>query len=85
MGYHDIATRAQVVALRAYGVSNQDIEAITGVKRSTISTIFQKALDRGFDPQAERPIIYDKYVNDAPKSGRPNKQDGAKEEVLSRV
>ena len=44
-----------------------------------------KALERGFDPQASPPVILDKHVADALKTGRSSKQDDHKETVLQKV
>lgn len=81
----DIATRATVVALRAYtDKSSSQIAAITGLSVSTVNRIYAKAIERGFDPH--RGVIEDAYVIDAPRSGRPTKQDPATaDNILSKV
>ena len=76
MVYYDMATRAQVLTLKLIvQLDNHQIEAITGIKARTVHGIVDRALKRGFDPQASPLIILDEHVCDAPKSGRPKKQD----------
>lgn len=77
----DIATRATVVALKAYtDKSSLQIAAITGLSVSTINRIYAKAIERGFEPN--HTVIEDKYVADAPRSGRPTKQDSVTADTL---
>ncbi|KAF2191465.1 hypothetical protein K469DRAFT_371863 [Zopfia rhizophila CBS 207.26] len=71
MAPHDSATRAQVVALKVFGASNEDIEQQTGIKARTVNSIYDRAIQRGFNPYAEHPIVYNIHVEDAPRSGRP--------------
>jgi hypothetical protein len=51
----------------------------------TVNHLVDKALERGFDPQASPPIILDIYVRDAERSGRPSKQEDHKDIVLDKV
>ncbi|KAL2262698.1 hypothetical protein VTK26DRAFT_405 [Humicola hyalothermophila] len=85
MVYYDIATRAQALTLKLLlHADNATVERLTGLKSRTVNSIVDKALERGFDPETS-PIILDKYVNDAPKSGRPSKQtDEVKETALKK-
>src|SRR3954469_18743321 len=86
MPHYDIATRAQALTLKlVLQLDNKQIEAITGLKPTTVASIANKALERGFDPHASPPVILDKHVCDAPRSGRPSKQEHYKEEVLEKV
>jgi hypothetical protein len=86
MVYYDIATRAQVVTLKlVLKLDNGQIEALTGVQSRTVNSIADKALDRGFNPQSSPPVVLDKHVCDAPKTGRPSKQDDFKDTVLEKV
>ena len=50
---HDMATRAQVIALKALGIPNKEINRQTGVGLRTINTIYDRAIERGFNPNAE--------------------------------
>ena len=55
------------------------------MKPRTVNRLVDKALERGFDPQASPPIILDIHVSDAPRSGRPSKQEDYKDTVLEKV
>lgn len=75
-GSWEIATRAQVIALKAFGHSNEEIAdkldfKRTGLSRSTVYNIWKRAKERGFDP--DNPIVLDVHVKDAHRSGRPRK------------
>ena len=61
MGF-DLATRAQALTLKVFGASNQDIEAKTGIKQRTLAYIYDRAIERGFNPDAEHPIIRDHHL-----------------------
>jgi transposase len=79
----DIAVRAQVVALKAYGVKAAEIEERTGIKPRTQRDIYARAIKCGFDPS--QPVLT-KYVVDEAKSGRPPKITPEKrQEVLDAV
>jgi len=86
MAPFDIATRAQAITLKVLGVPNDQIERQTGIKPRSVNDIFDRAISRGFDPNAEFPIIRDIHVEDAPRSGRPTVQtDEKQEEILKKV
>ncbi|KAF1981718.1 hypothetical protein K402DRAFT_312670, partial [Aulographum hederae CBS 113979] len=72
----DIATRALVVALKSPIVGKSTAEVIekTGLSKSTINTIYARAIERGFDPNILPLVIKNEYLIDAPRSGRPSKQ-----------
>ncbi|KAG6221158.1 hypothetical protein E4U26_006148 [Claviceps purpurea] len=84
--YMDIATRTSVLTLKAYGISTKEVASITGISVRTVNKIFANAVSRGFNPE-DRPMkINNRFVEDAPKSGRPKKQTPeVKEIVLSKV
>ncbi|KAH8743968.1 hypothetical protein F5883DRAFT_589167 [Diaporthe sp. PMI_573] len=56
----DPATKATILALRspAVGLDTARIEAITGVSRRQITKIWNRAIERGFDPTAQPLPIY---------------------------
>jgi transposase len=82
---HDIATRVQALALYEEGITIKRIMEITGLSRSTIYDLRKKARKRGYDPTVSR-IILLKYVEDAPRSGRPTKAtEEQKAELLDHV
>ncbi|KAK3345943.1 hypothetical protein B0T25DRAFT_550683 [Lasiosphaeria hispida] len=83
MSHFDTATRAQALTLKAIGWSNKEIENLTGVTARALNMILDRAIALGYDPQ--NPRLQDSYVANAPKSGRPSKQESFKEEVLSKI
>lgn len=88
---YDIATKAQAMTLKVFGASNQEIENITGIKQRTMAYIYDRAVQRGFDPNAEHPTLRDYHFAEAPRSGRPRKDeskdgvDGKTDEKVWRV
>ena len=71
----DIAVRAHVVGLKAYGVKAAEIEERTGINPRTQRDIYARVIRRGFDPS--QPVL-SRYVIDEPKSGRPRKKKSKK-------
>ena len=74
------ATRAAVVTLKVLKFSSRQIFSLTHVCESTQRSIWDKALDRGFDPSQCR--ILDKHVADGARSGRPKKDTKEVREAL---
>ena len=64
--YHDIATRAQALTLKAVKCPDTENTKITGLPRSTINSIYRTARARGYNPDAYQ-TIFNSYVEDAPK------------------
>jgi transposase len=85
MAQYDIATRAQALAYKQYGLPNSEIESLTGITARHVNRLLDRAIERGFDPSAPRPVIRDSYVADAVRTGRPRKQEAVKDEILSKV
>lgn len=76
----DISTRAQVLALKAFGASYEQIEYHTGIGARTVRLICAKAEDGGFPINSPQPgKILDIYVENAPRTGRPKKKDNVKD------
>ena len=73
MPSYDKATRAQALTLKILGVSNAEIERVTGMQTRSLNSLLKRAIERGFDPQTS-PKILDAYVEDGKRSGRPKKQ-----------
>ncbi|KAF2398241.1 hypothetical protein EJ06DRAFT_532600 [Trichodelitschia bisporula] len=73
MVVHEISTRAQVVGLKAAGITNVEIHRLTGVPARTINLMYARAQRRGFNPEVTPAIVLDSHVRDAPRSGRPRK------------
>src|SRR5437667_462545 len=83
---HDSATKAQAITLKILGATYEQIQQQTGIPRRAVLDIYARAIERGFDPKAEHPIIRDIYVENASRSGRPSKQtENKKLEILSKV
>jgi len=82
MPHTDIATRAMIVSLKASNKTTIEVMALTGVGKSTINSIFARAVARGFDPAVRPIVLTDALLADNPRSGRPSKQSAAKEEVM---
>ena len=81
-----MATRAQVITLKALGIPNKEIYQRTGIKPRTVNDIYDRAIQRGFDPNAEQSVIRDIHVQTAPRPGRPSKQtEEIKEDILNKV
>ncbi|KAJ5774097.1 hypothetical protein N7457_008993 [Penicillium paradoxum] len=74
MGF-DICMRSIAVAGKAMGMSNSRITEITGLPKGTINATYRKALERGFDPDTVPWNLCDAMLADAPRSGRPRKQE----------
>ena len=69
MGFYQLATKAQALAIKAMGATLDHIERITEIKRRALQYIFKKARSRGWDPVC-RPLLLDGYIIDAPRTGR---------------
>jgi transposase len=83
---YDIATRSQILALKAANLSYDEIFNLTGIKKSTVTAIIRKAKSRGYDPSLKPQLILNAYVEDGHRSGRPTKQTEANiKEVLEQV
>jgi hypothetical protein len=74
MGKCDIAQRTLVLIMKTLGMEPRQISDITDIPTVTINTIWNRAIERGFDPRRQPLMITDAYVIDAPRSGRPKKQ-----------
>jgi hypothetical protein len=82
---HDISTRALVVALKspAVGKTTAQVVSITSLSKRTVDSIYARAIQRGFDPNAVPLVIKDEYLQDAPRSGRPSKQTEPVNEAIT--
>ena len=81
-----IATRAQIVTLKAFRYTNEEIcsKLHLALAHYSLDRIYTRALARGFNP--ERPTCLDHHVEDAPRSGRPTKQtESVKVDVEAKV
>jgi len=83
----DISTRALVVALKSPfgGKSTTQISEITGISPRTIDAIYGRACQRGFEPNARLIKLLPEYLEDAPRAGRPRKQEAVTEATIEKV
>ena len=73
VGSYDSATRAQIVALRAHGISAAEIAKTTQISERTIRDIYRRAVDRGFNPKSSPPLVLNTHVDDASYLSRLSK------------
>ena len=85
MPSYDNATRAQALTLKVIGVSNAEIEAITGIQPRTLNALLRKAKERGYDPNISKKIL-NIYVKDSLRSRRLTKRTAKLvKDVISQV
>jgi len=72
----DIATRAIIVTLKSplVGMKTSDVVKKLGCSARQVQRIYGRAIERGFDPNETPFVLKDKWLQDAPRSGRPTKQ-----------
>jgi hypothetical protein len=68
--HHDPGARIQCIHMLTAGIPHYHITALTHVSKSQIYKIYDKAIERGYNPKVSK-IVLLKYVVDAPKPGRP--------------
>ncbi|KAK0750298.1 hypothetical protein B0T18DRAFT_389741 [Schizothecium vesticola] len=86
--YTDAATRAQALTLKAVGWTNAQIEATTGITSRTLTNILDRAIKAGFEPVTPEGLmgrLSSEHVGNAPKVGRPRKQEEFEEEVVAKL
>lgn len=82
----DLSTRAFVLALKTYTTkTSAEIAAICNLSKSSVDRIYGRACQRGYYPNLIPVVVKDSYLEDAPRSGRPSKQDQIKEPVLDKI
>lgn len=83
---HDISKRSVVVTSKATGASSIAIAEIVGLSKRTVDRIWERDIEKGFNPDLSSWNISDNMLADAPRSGRPKKQSlELKDRVLSKV
>lgn len=82
----DTCTRALVVTLKSPfgGKSTNQISEITGISPRTIDSIYSRACQRGFEPNAPAIKLLPIHLEDAPRAGRPRKQVDIHEATLKK-
>lgn len=78
---HPINVRFQALALAEFGIPIADIKTHLKMSVNNIHRLRKTARIRGFDP-AVSPVLKFEYVEDAPRSGRPNKVTPEMEEIV---
>ena len=68
MGFYQLATKAQALAMKAMGATLERIQKITQIKRRSLQYLFKKALNRGWHPTTN-PLILNGYIINAPRTG----------------
>ncbi|KAI1678360.1 Tc1 [Pyrenophora tritici-repentis] len=83
----DLSTRALIVTLKSPfgGKSTSHISDITGIPPRTINAIYARACQRGFEPNAPTIKLLPEYLEEAPRTGRPRKQEAIQEAAIERV
>jgi hypothetical protein len=82
--YHDDGTRIQALTLQEQNVPHWKIKNITGMDASVVSRLRKKAIQRGWEPEKDMPLLLE-HVTDALKSGRPPLSQEVCDEVLKVV
>jgi transposase len=83
--HHDIATRAQALALLQARVPIDRVSKISGISVNQIYRIDKKARERGYDPTTST-ILSDDFLIDAPRSGRPKKiTEEMEQEIIQEI
>jgi hypothetical protein len=82
----DLSTRALIVTLKSPfgGKSTSQISAITGISPRTIDAIYGRACQRGFEPNGPTIKLLPEYLEDAPRIGRPRKQEAIQEATIQK-
>ena len=68
MGFYQLATRAQALAIKAMGATLKKIQKITQIKRRSLQYLFKKALNHSWHPTTN-PLILNGYIINAPRTG----------------
>jgi hypothetical protein len=79
---YDVATRTAAIMMSVFGMEPRYISDWTGIPTETVKTIYNRAIERGFDPSKRPFTLVDAYVADATRSGRPKKQTPALETAV---
>jgi Transposase len=66
----DVGIRIQCLVLLEWGVPIDLVSQVTNVHKASIYRFRRIAIERGYDPAKSRQILL-KYLEDAPRSGRP--------------
>jgi transposase len=78
---YDDGLRVQALCILQIGAKGPEITAKTHFDKSTISRIKKKAISHGYDPTKDTRIFL-RYIEDAPRVGRPKKATPELEEKV---
>ncbi|KAG9388943.1 hypothetical protein A1F94_001836 [Pyrenophora tritici-repentis] len=83
----ELSTRALIVTLKSPfgGKSTTQISAITEISPRTIDAIYGRACQRGFEPNAPMIKLLSEHLEDAPRAGRPRKQEAVHKAAIEKV
>jgi transposase len=84
----DIVTRSSVVSLKSpcNGKTTNEVAEITGLSVNQVNRIYNRAIQRRFDPNIRPLLLRNEYLEDAPRSGRPTKQtEEVKDLIISKL
>ena len=65
--------------------STAEIASLTHLSERTVRSIWARALERGFDPSAQPLIVANRFLENAPISGRPSKIEAVVEAAITKV
>ena len=82
---HDLSQRVQALTFLGMGMKIEDVGRITGFSRSALYDLKKRAVQRGYDPTTITLMIYNMYVEDAQKSGRPTISLEKQLEIVAKV
>jgi len=71
---YDIPTRTAAIMMSVFGIEPRYISDWTSIPTETVKTIYNRAVERGFDPLKRPFTLIDAYVAHASRSGRPRMQ-----------
>jgi hypothetical protein len=81
---HSIRARIQAITLLELGIPHWDIKAKTGVSKSQLYKLRNKAINRGWDPKKSS-IVEVYHVEDTPHSRRPKVSQDVVDLILKMV
>jgi hypothetical protein len=83
---NEIASRAVATALKAEGsLQTAQIATFTGLSKRTIQRVYNRAIERGFDPSVRPLVLQDAFFEDGPRSGRPAKVEAIADAIVKKV
>jgi hypothetical protein len=81
---HSIGARIQAITFLELGIPHWDIKAKTGVSKSQLYKLRNKAINQGWDPKVSG-IVEIHHVEDISRSGRPKISQAAADLILKTV